>query len=92
MMTHRLSTTELVERLPDLLARVQDRGERFVIERDGEPIATLAPPDAPRGITLGELAERLADLEWPDDGFADDLEEIQAEMNRQPLKIPEWPS
>ena len=91
-MSNRLSTTELVDRLPDILARVRDRGEHFVIERDGEPVATLAPPAASRGITLRELAERLADLDWPDDGFADDLEAIQAEMNRQRVEPPEWPS
>jgi hypothetical protein len=27
---------------------------------------------------LREIAEELADLEWPDDDFADDLEAIQA--------------
>ena len=93
-MSSRISIDELTERLPDILDQVRERGERFVVERDGVALATLAPPDIELGKaqSFQELAARLAELPWPDDEFADDLEAVQAEMNRQPLKIPEWPS
>ena len=91
-MTSRIRLAELTERLPDILERVRDRGEPVVVERDGQPLVTIAPPEVGPARSFQELAARLADLPWPDDEFADDLEAAQAEMNRQPLRIPEWPS
>ena len=90
-----ISVDELAERLPDILERVRDRGEHIVVERDGVPLATLAPPAPPEvgpAQSFRELAARLADLSWPDDEFANDVEAAQADMNRQPLTVPEWPS
>jgi hypothetical protein len=46
---NRFSTVELSEHLSDILLRVVERGKRFVIERDGEPIALLGPPDTANG-------------------------------------------
>ena len=88
-METRITATELAKSLSDVLNRVRYRGEKFVIERNGEPIATLAPA-APVGITMQELAALLADLPRPDEGFADDLEAIQASQPR--ASIPEWPN
>ena len=81
-MVTKVTATELAKSLSDILNRVKYRGERFVIERNGVPIATLGPAaaveaTAPVGITIEELAARLGDLKFPGDGFADDLEEIQ---------------
>jgi prevent-host-death family protein len=86
-----ITATELARRLSDVLNRIRYRGERFIVERNGEPVAALGPvAAAPRGITLGELVARLGDLAPPGDGFADDLEAIQA---AQPLpELPEWPN
>jgi hypothetical protein len=91
-MTRRISTSELEERLPDILEMIHRRGERFVIERDGEPLATLAPPNNESAITWNEFIARLAEIPGPDDQFADDLEDVQVTMNRQEIEPPEWPS
>lgn len=43
----------------------------------------------PPGITVSELIARVGDLKVPDDGYADNLEGVQAS---QPLaEMPEWP-
>ncbi len=90
-MTARITMTELAERLPEILERVRDRGERFLVEQDGAPAATLGPPEPGPARTMQELAERLAGIPWPDEDFADDLEAIHEAMNR-PVTPPEWPS
>ena len=83
-----LTVTDLVTSLTDILDRVRD-GERFLIERDGEVVATIAPPSRLPGITERELAARLGDLMPPGDGFGDDLEAIQAAQ--PPASAPERP-
>ena len=85
-----ISTAYLKKHLAEVLERVQRGGEEFIVERDGERVAKLGPPPPPQ-VTLAELAEQLKDVPWPDEKFADDLEQIHAEMNQMPLKLPEWP-
>jgi antitoxin (DNA-binding transcriptional repressor) of toxin-antitoxin stability system len=89
-METKITSTQLAKRLSDILNRVRYRGEQFVVERNGEPIALLGPARAPSSITLRELAARLADLDLPGDGFADDLESIQAAQSK--AGFPEWPN
>lgn len=75
-MEHRIAATDLARRLGDVLGRVRYRGDSFVVERNGTPVARLVPlPEA----SLGSLREAVA--AWrvggaPDPGFADDLERI----------------
>ena len=88
-METRITATELAKSLSDILNRVRYRGERFVIERNGEPIASLVPT-APVGITMGELAALLANLPRPDEGFADDLESIHS--SQPEITAPPWPN
>jgi antitoxin (DNA-binding transcriptional repressor) of toxin-antitoxin stability system len=85
-----ITAMELARSLSDVLNRVRYRNERFVIQRNGETIATIAPSGPVRGVTLREIAEKLRGLEMPGDGFADDLEEIQA--NQPMMEITDWPS
>lgn len=73
-----ISVEELAERLTDLLDRVQARGKRVVIERDGKAVAVLSPPQPKRGITGAELMASIGHLRMPGEGFADDLEAVQA--------------
>lgn len=89
-METRITATELAKSLSDILNRVRYRGERFLIERNGEPVATLAPAAPAAGVTMRELLSRLADLPSPDDGFADDLEAIQSAQTK--ISPPLWPS
>lgn len=87
-MDQRISATELARRLGDVLGRVRYRGDSFVVERNGEPVARLEPVAGSSATSLREgfaawsLAER-------DSTFADDLERV----NRadQPPDLP-WAS
>jgi hypothetical protein len=90
IMEQTITATELARCLSDVLNRVHYRNERFIVERNGQPVAVIAPPGPVRGTTLHEIAEKLRGLEFPGDGFADDLEEIQANQSRS--EFPEWPS
>ena len=82
-MATKITETELSSSLSDIINRVHGHGESFVIERNGEAVATLAPSEREKPITFRELADKLRDAPWPLEGFADDLEEIQA----MPIKI-----
>lgn len=84
-----ITATELAKRLSDVLNRVKYRGERFVVQRNGETIATIAPANHQPSITIRELIARIGDLRSPGEGFADDLEAVQA--SQEPARMPEWP-
>ena len=84
--TH-ITATELARGLSDILNRVRRGGERFVIERNGETVAVLGPP--PRGIHVDQFVEQVGGLEMPGEGFADDLEAVQAAQPRE--EQPSWP-
>lgn len=86
-METKITATELAKSLSGILNRVRYRGERFVIQRNGEPVATLAPAGVGPTLSLADLAALLETLPRPDEGFADDLEAIQA--TQRPASIPE---
>jgi len=85
-----ITATELSKRLSDVLNRVKYRGERFIVQRNGETIATIAPVSEPAGITWGEFLSEYFTWPRPDPGFADDLEAI---LNEREMisDAPEWP-
>lgn len=89
-MATKIEDRELLKHLGDILDRIREHGEYFLIERDGEPIASLQPITPPKGITLQELIDRVGDIYMPGDGFADAVEEAQA--NQGKAEFPEWPS
>ena len=84
-----ITATELSKRLSDVLNRVKYRGERFVVQRNGESVATIVPASGQPGITVRELIAQVGDLQMPGDGFADDLEAVQAAQGL--AEVPEWP-
>ena len=90
-METQITATELARSLSDVLNRVRYKEESFVIVRNGEPVATLAPAGStapPIGMTLRELAAFVRDNPMPE-GLADDLEAIQAAQ--QPIgEPPSW--
>lgn len=77
-MERRISATELARKLGDILGRIRYRGDSFIVERNGDPVARLVPlPDK----SISSLREALA--AWravgePDPEFADDLKRINA--------------
>ncbi len=56
-MKHTISVTEAARNFADIVSRVFYRGERFVLERGGRPVARLVP--VPRGGRLGDLPALL---------------------------------
>ena len=59
-MKHTISVTEAARNFADIVSRVFYRGERFVLERGGKPVAQLIP--VPRGGRLGDLPGLLEDV------------------------------
>jgi prevent-host-death family protein len=88
-MATRISATELANSLSDVLNRVKYRDERFLVERNGEPVAEIGPVHLPESVTIEELLARLADVPFPDPDFAADLARIRTE---QGLPRNPWPS
>jgi prevent-host-death family protein len=78
-----ISATTLARELGDVLGRIRYRGESFVIERNGVPVARLVPlSDQPHG-TVAEALRRWREVAQPDPEFADVLERIGA-ADREP--------
>jgi antitoxin (DNA-binding transcriptional repressor) of toxin-antitoxin stability system len=72
----RISATDLVRRLGDILGRVRYRGEVILIERHNVPIAQIGPPPGARAVSLREAAACWAGSGTADAAFADDLERV----------------
>lgn len=71
-----ISATELARRLGDVLGRIRYRGDSFVVERNGKPIARLTPLS---GGTAGSALDGLRawrEAAAPDPELADDLERV----------------
>ena len=84
-----ITATQLAKDLSDVLSRVKYRGERFVVQRNGETVAVVVPANTRPGITVSELIARVGDLKMPGGEFADNLEAVQAEQGL--AEIVEWP-
>ena len=77
-MEHRVSATELVRALGDVLNRIRYRGDSFVIEKNGDPVARMSPvAEAPAG-RLGEAIRAWKGAGESDPDFADALEQVGA--------------
>ncbi len=70
-----ISTTEAARHLGEYLARIKYRGERFILTRNGQPVAELGAVSASHTATWGQLRQALAALP-AEPGFADDLEKV----------------
>lgn len=85
-----ITATELAKSLSDILNRVRYKGETFLVRRNGEAIATIAPSGPKPGVTLRDLAAALEGLTPVDEDFAKDLEAVRA-MQQVP-EVPPWPN
>ncbi len=82
-----ITATELSRSLSDILSRVRYKGETFIVERNGVPVATLGPATSTKPLPLGEFLAFVKE-NWPDDKFAEELEAIHS--LQQPARMPEW--
>jgi len=78
---HTISATQLARTLSDVLNRVYYCGERFLVERNGQPLASLSPTGPIAAIPVEEWACRLENVGLPGDAIAEDLYEIQSQQN-----------
>ncbi len=76
-MATRIAATHLARGLGDILGRIRYRGETFVVERNGVPVARLGPVKPERPPRLREVIEAWASIE-ADDRFALDLAAVGA--------------
>jgi prevent-host-death family protein len=91
-METQITATELARSLSDVLNRVKYRGESFVVTRNGEPVATLAPAsgEPKETMTWREFIEFLKAHPLPDEDFVRDV--MEAKSMQTPPRIPEWDS
>ena len=73
----RITATELARRLGDILGKIRYRGDEFVVERNGEPVARLGPIPAQNAGSLGEGLRAWVEAGPGDSSFADDLERVR---------------
>lgn len=72
----RVSATEAARNLADILNRAKYRGESFLIERNGEPVAEIRP--AKPETTVADFLDFLRTAPPLDDEFASDMDEVLA--------------
>jgi len=77
-MENRITATELARRLGDVLGRIRYRGDTFLVERNGVPVARLLPVAEPHPPTLGDALDAWRAAGEADPEFADALERIAA--------------
>jgi antitoxin (DNA-binding transcriptional repressor) of toxin-antitoxin stability system len=75
---HTISATALARQLGDVLGRVRYRGDCFIVERSGVPVARIEPTAPLSEGNIGEALRAWRDAAEPDPDFADDLERVGA--------------
>lgn len=83
-----VTATQVARSFSDFINRVHYQGETFVIERGGETIAQLSPPNAVRKFCIGDFVENLKALPKVDDDFAGDVE--KGIRNQPPMEGSRW--
>lgn len=86
-MEKRITATQAVREFSELLNKIKFKGDHYIIERSGKPVARMEPiKEANTTKTLKELKSLLKELPRLDDeldAFAADLEDIW--KNQPPL-------
>lgn len=72
----RVTATELARNLGEVLGRIRYRGDSFLVERNGEPVARLVPLVERPTASLREVFGAWHDAAPPDPEFARDLDEV----------------
>ncbi len=73
----RITATELARRLGDILGKIRYRGDEFIVERNGEPVARIGPIPAEIAGSLGEGLRAWVEAGPGDPSFADDLDSVR---------------
>jgi prevent-host-death family protein len=73
-MESRISATEAARSFSELLNRVRDGGEEFIVERGGQPICRIVPARPVRA-TIADFVRFLQEGPKPDPAYWDDVQE-----------------
>jgi len=84
-----LSATAAARAFSHVLNRVHYRGETFIIERGGKPIAWLTPAP-PTHFSGADFATLMRELPAPDDEYLEIIEKIT--RNQSAVQPPPWES
>ena len=83
-MEKHITATQAVREFSELLNKIKFKGDRYIIERSGKPVAQMEPvKEVKKAITLKELKSLLKELPKLDeelDAFAADLEGIRKDQ------------
>jgi len=83
-MGKRITATQAVREFSELLNKIKFKGDHYIIERSGKPVAQMEPvKEAKKAKTLKELKPLLKGLPRLDeelDAFAADLEGIRKDQ------------
>ncbi len=71
-----ISATELARKIGDVLGRIRYRGESFVVERNGVPIARITPLATRSAASVLEGLQSWREAAPHDPDLADDLDRI----------------
>lgn len=88
-MESKISATEAQRSFSDVLNRVKYRGEVFIVERGGLPIARIVPV-GPARATVGDLIALLRGLPPAADDFARDVADVVATAPPLDLEQDSW--
>jgi antitoxin (DNA-binding transcriptional repressor) of toxin-antitoxin stability system len=84
-----VTATEAAKTFAALVDRVRETGVAYIVERQGRPIAQIAPASG-RRCTLRELA-RWVDARQPlPDGYADAVKDYVKQVNRPRVPAVRW--
>ena len=72
----RITATELARKLGDVLGRIRYRSDSFVVERNGEAVARIAPVVGRLAGSLGEGLRAWREAAPPDPRLAEDLKGV----------------
>ena len=71
-----ISSTDLARSIGDILGRLRYRGDSFIVEKNGTPIAILSPYPSEHETGLKAILQAWVDAGEPDEEFAAFLEQL----------------
>lgn len=77
-MEYHISATDLARRAGEVLGRVRYRGDSFVVDRNGDPVALITPVAGVSTGTAREFVETWQSAGHRESAYADDLEAVGA--------------
>jgi prevent-host-death family protein len=77
-MEHNISATDLARRAGEVLGRVRYRGDSFVVDRNGDPVALITPVAGASTGTTREFVRAWQSAGNRESAYADDLEAVGA--------------